>query len=154
MERINTDFSIFQQKYYKSTDGIDAKTYTNVNISKVLWNKYKYFHCDVINGFVLIIHNTINNPHCETNYFDFLIATLSHIFSKNEITEYVRLYLFKTDPTIQAFKKIIINRTLLFNTKIMLSDNTNLLSGTGNEELYCKDYTGVIQSFIFDYTNV
>lgn len=153
MERINTDFSIFQQKYYKSTDGIDAKNYTSVNISNVLWNKYKYFHRDVINGFVLNIRNTINSPRCEADYFDFLIATLSHIFSKNEITEYVRLYLFKTDPTINAFKEIIIDKTLLFNTKIMLSDNTNLLSGTGNEELYCKDYTGVIQSFILDYTN-
>jgi hypothetical protein len=35
----------------------------------------------------------------------------------------------------------------------MLGETTLSLGSTGNEELYCKDHIGLIQSFILDYTN-
>jgi hypothetical protein len=153
MDIINNEFSIFQQKYYNSTNGLDSKKYTQININNVLWNKYKYFHRDVLNNFLLNVSNETNRPVCEKTYFNSLIATLSHVFTKNEIQSYVSLYLLEDEQTINEFKNVIIDRKVLFNTKLMVGDTTYLLGGTGNEELYCKEYTGLIQSFILDYTN-
>ena len=152
MDIINNDLSIFQQKYYNSTNGLDAKIYTQININNVLWNKYKYFHRDVLNSFLFIVSSKTDFGSTEKGY-NSLIDTLSPVFTRNEIHSYVKLYLSEHEQTIDEFKELIIEQKTVFNTTIMLSNANYLLLGTGNGELYCNDYTGLIQSFIMDYMN-
>ena len=149
---MNAEFNLFQQQYFISVQYSESKKYTELNMSHQLWNKYKYFHRSSLNQFLLNLDND-KKPIASKKYFNSLIASLTNIFTKEEIESYVKLYLFETEQTIKQFNEIIIKRKSLFNTKLMMGYNIYLIDGTGNEELYCNEYIGLIQSFILNYTN-
>lgn len=141
LEIIHNNIVKLQQLFFISTCKSCAKTYTSISISKLLWNKYKYVHRNVLNNFIL-------NP-SSSDFIECLIP----VFKLIEIHRYRELYIYEDEGTINSFKQRILTQKCVFNTKLMLSDSSYLLIGTGNEELYCKEYHGIIQSFILDYMN-